>query len=754
MFNDGDILKIKNDSKESKFRRDLIEYGILIIGLFLTYFISIPPFYLLFHSIAEVISIVISGGIFLVGWHSRKYMKSSFFFIIGVSFLFISAIDLIHTLAYSGMGVFNVVGSNLATQLWIVARYWQALSFLFASLIIKKKIRVNYLFMSYAVILFILLLSIFQGYFPVCYIEGLGLTPFKIISEAIITLIFLVTLAILHKNKEEFDRKLFLLIVLSIIATILSELAFTLYISVFGFSNFIGHIFKIIAFFFIYKAIIERGIETPFDLLFRKLKLSEEASIKKANQLEHVYSEFNQVFNASLPLRVISKDYEITRVNDTYASLFRVSQEDILGKKCYDLKLGYEDRCHTEKCSKNQMEEGKDYYEHELVTNFDDGTKVVTLARTVPHRDPNGEFIGIIQNFTNITERKIAQEKMEDMARFHLENPNPVLRVSKKYVLLANNASQELFSIGEGSKLPRVLQEYIMQSFSENQNLEIEVNIRDQTYTLFIAPMKDSGYANVYGLNITARKEAEDNLERFVSTVSHELRTPISVLIMSLDFLDNLSEKVTPDINNTLQEGIKRNIYLLKELVDDILTLSRIDEHKMKLKWKEYNPLSIIKNILTLMRPIGNAKNIAFDVDIDKDIKLYGDSIKIDQLFRIFIDNALKYSNQDSQIEIRAINHYEGKYNVDEKDGVLFKFKDNGAGILKEDLPSIFQRFFRSEQVSDIPGSGLGLSIAKELIKLHYGEVWVQSDFGKGTTFSVFLPINAADARQSPTELI
>jgi len=734
------LLNKEKDSEASISWRDSLEYIILIVGLFLTYLASLYSF-LLFHSIIEVFSIVISGGVFLIGWHSRKYMNSSFFLVIGVSFLFISVIDLVHTLAYSGMGVFVEFDANLPTQLWIVARYWQALSYLFASMVIKKKIKANYLFVGYIIIIIILFTTIFQGFFPVCYIEGSGLTPFKIISEYAIDTILFVTLIVLYKHKDEFAQKIFLLIVISIIATMISELAFTFYISVFGFSNFIGHIFKIIAFFFVYKAIIKMGIETPFNLLFRKLKLSEESSIEKANQLEQAYSEFNQMFNASLPLRVISKDCEIVRVNKTFTYLFRLSKEDIIGKKCYDLQIGYEHRCHTEICSMKQIQGGKDYYEYELLTEFDDGTKIVSLVRTVPNRDANGEFIGIIQNYTNITERKIAQEKIADMARFPLENPNPTLRVSNKFILLANKVSQELFSIGEGSKIPKVLQEYVNKSFSENLNLEIELNIKDQFYNLFIVPVKDRGYANIYGMNITARKEAEESLERFVSTVSHELRTPISVLIMSLDFLDNHSEKVTPDINKKLQEGIKRNIYLLKELVDDILTLSRIDERKTKLKWEEYNPLTIIDDILTLMEPIGNAKNITFSVNIDKNIKLYGDTTKIDQIFRIFIDNAIKYSRERNKIEIRAINHYKGKYNIDEKDGILFQIKDYGVGISEEDLPTIFERFFRSKHVIDIPGTGLGLSIAKELLKLHDGEVWAQSDYGKGSIFSIFLPI-------------
>jgi len=718
------LLNKEKDSEASITRRDSIEYIILIVGLLLTYLASLYSF-LLFHSIIEVISIVISGGVFLIGWHSRKYMNSSFFLVLGVSFLFISIIDLIHTLAYSGMGVFLEFDANLPTQLWIVARYWQALSYLFATMVIKKKIKANYLFVSYIIIIIILLTTIFQGFFPVCYIEGSGLTPFKIISEYAIDTILFVTLIVLYKHRDEFAQKIFLLIVISIIATMISELAFTFYISVFGFSNLIGHIFKIIAFFFVYKAIIELGIETPFDLLFRKLKLSEE--------------KYRTLVEDSLEgIWVIDDNANTTFVNQSMANMFGYEIDEMIGTKLY--KFMDEDGKKIAEINFERRKEGiKEDHEFEFINKS--GRKIFTTLRASPIFDEHGNFNGAMAFVTDITEQKIAQEKIADMARFPLENPNPVLRVSDKYILLANKVSQELFLIGEGSKIPKNLQEHVNKSFSENLNLEIELNFKDQIYTLFIVPMKDRGYANIYGMNITARKEAEESLERFVSTVSHELRTPISVLIMSLDFLDNHSDSVTPDVIKKLQEGIKRNIYLLKELVDDILTLSRIDERKIKLKWEEYYLLTIIDDILTLMEPIGNEKNITFSVDIDKNIKLFGDPTKIDQMFRIFIDNAIKYSKESNKIEIRAINHYKGKYNIGEKDGVLFMIKDYGVGISEEELPSIFQRFFRSEQVSDIPGTGLGLSIAKELLKLHDGEVWAQSDYGKGSTFSIFLPI-------------
>ncbi len=859
------MLTQNSDAKNSKFQRELIEYVILGIGLILTTLLSTYS-YLLFHSIAEVISIVISGGIFFIGWNSRKYMNSSFFLIVGISFLFISVLDLLHTISYSGMGILLEFDANLPTQLWIAARYWQSISYLLALFAINKKVNATYLMVSGIVIISILLFTIFYGIFPTSFIEGIGLTPFKIVSEYIINLILLASAIILYKLRGEFNRKIYLLIILSIITTIISELAFTFYVSVFDFSNFIGHIFKIIAFFFIYKAIIETGLEDPFGLLLRKLKLSDESLRRKADDLEQAYSEFNQMFNASLPLRIISKDCEIIRINKTYTNLFSLSEEDVLGRKCYDPDLEYlGHQCNTDLCSLKQIEQGKEYVEYELTTNFDDNTKIVNLVRSVPYRDVRGKFVGIIQNFTNITERnklevarkeseekyrtlvedslegiwvidndantsflnqsmanmfgykkdemigkniytfmdeegkkiaeinferrrqgikedhdfefihksgrkvfttlrtspifddngnfngamafvtdiserKIAREKIADIARFPAENPNPVLRLSNKYVLLANKPSQDIFGIGEGSRIPEVLTKSVNEAFSKDRNIEIELNINNRIYNLVMVPIKEKGYANIYGMDITDRKEAEERLGRFVSTVSHELRTPVSVLTMSMEFLENHTDKITPEVKKRLREGISRNIYLLKDLIEDILTLSRIDEGKYKMEWNEYKPLLIFKDILTLMEPIGSEKNITFDLDISNEITLYGDIKKIDQIFRIFIDNAIKYSRNSNIIEIKAFDHYKGKYNTEVRDGTLFHIKDKGIGILEHEVSSIFQRFFRSEQVTDIPGTGLGLSIAKELIELHSGEVYIKSEYGIGTTFYIFLP--------------
>ena len=713
------------ESRKSTLWRDLIEYFILAIGILLLFFLSIYR-YLLFHSVAEVISIVISGGIFFIGWNSRKYMNSSFFLIVGTSFLFISVIDLLHTLSYSEMNIFLDYDANLPTQLWIAARYWQSLSYLIAAIAINKKVNASYLMAGSVIIISILFFTIFTGLFPTCFIDivGQGQTPFKIISEYVINSILLASIVILYKFRNEFNRKIFYLIVISISFTFVSELAFTFYVSVFDFSNLIGHILKIVAFFFIYKAIIEIGLTNPFGLLLKSMKKSEEKYRKLVeDSLEGIW--------------VIDDETNTTFVNQSMADMLGYEIDEMIEANLYEFMD--ED---GKKLAETNFERRRQGIEedHEFEFLHKSGRKIFATLKASPIFDEDGNFEGAMAFVTDVTEQKIVQEKIADMARFPLENPNPILRLSTKYVLLANKASQDLFRIGEGSRIPEVLITPVNEAFSKNKNIEMELEIKDLIYNLFIVPIKGKGYANIYGMDITARKDAEDNLSRFVSTVSHELRTPVSVLTLSIEFLENHSNKITPEIERKLREGISRNIYLLKDLIDDILTLSRIDEGKTKMEWNEYKPSLVLKDILTLMEPIGNEKNITFKVDLSDDIKLYGDSKKVDQIFRIFIDNAIKYSREGNIIEINAFDHYKGKYNPNVRDGVLFQFEDNGIGITQKDIASIFQRFFRSSQVTDIPGTGLGLPIAKELIELHNGEVYVESEYGKGTIFYVFFP--------------
>ena len=270
----------------------------LLFGLYLTSLYS----YLLFHGLAELFSIVIACGIFMLAWNSRRFLDNTYLLFIGIAYLFIGGLDLIHTLAYKGMGVFPGYDANLSAQLWVAARYVESLSLLSACFFIGRKLKTNLVFLGYISAMFLLLGSIFSwNLFPVCYVEGMGLTPFKKISEYIISLILLASIAMLFKKRHEFDEGVLRLLIASIILTIGSELAFTFYVHVYGLFNLIGHYLKIISFYLIYKAVIQTGLLRPYALLFRDLKRSEEA-------LRTAHDELEQ--------RVNERTAELTEVNE------------------------------------------------------------------------------------------------------------------------------------------------------------------------------------------------------------------------------------------------------------------------------------------------------------------------------------------------------------------------------------------------------------------------------------------------------
>lgn len=253
---------------------------LVLSGLYLTSFYN----YVLFHCLAETFSIVIACGVFIFAWNSRRFLDNDYFLFLGIAYLFVAGLDTVHMLAYKGMHIFDEHGPNLPTQLWIAARYLESLSLLLAPVFLTRKLNVQGAFIGYLAVFVILLWAIFsRQLFPDCFLAESGLTPFKKISEYIISCILLGSLLILQHKRDLFHLQVFRLLMASVAITIASELAFTFYVSVYGLSNMIGHYLKIISFYLIYKAVIETGLMKPHEMLFGNLLQSEE-NLKRANR--------------------------------------------------------------------------------------------------------------------------------------------------------------------------------------------------------------------------------------------------------------------------------------------------------------------------------------------------------------------------------------------------------------------------------------------------------------------------------------
>lgn len=239
--------------------------------------------YLLFHSLIELFAIVIACAVFVIGWNSKGDNK--FFLFIGIAYLFVAGIDILHTLSYYGTGIFPGYDADLPTQLWIAGRYLESASLLLAPIFYKigLKLRKHYIVLGYFVVTSILVTATLTGVFPSCFIMGEGLTLFKVASEYVISGILILAALAYYKTRENFDEIALKWFFVAIAFSIAAEMSFTLYTDVYGFSNMIGHYLRFISYYMVYKAVIEVTLTRPYDSMFKSLKESEE-SLLEANE--------------------------------------------------------------------------------------------------------------------------------------------------------------------------------------------------------------------------------------------------------------------------------------------------------------------------------------------------------------------------------------------------------------------------------------------------------------------------------------
>ncbi|TFG83767.1 MAG: hypothetical protein E4H20_04800 [Spirochaetales bacterium] len=245
--------------------------------------------YLLFHSLAELFSIVIAAAYFLIAWHTRKTTELPSLAILGISYAFIALLDLFHTLAYAGMGLFPGY-QYPANQLWIAARFLEAVSLASFTFFRDPGRRILVpLIGLYSLYVGAILASIFFfRVFPACFIAGQGQTAFKVGMEYVIILIFALAGVLLLRRRALFTNGTLSSLFASILLTILSELSFTLYLTNYDWLNMTGHLLKIASFYLIYRSIIVMGLERPHELLFVRLK-TREAELERSNQTKDTF---------------------------------------------------------------------------------------------------------------------------------------------------------------------------------------------------------------------------------------------------------------------------------------------------------------------------------------------------------------------------------------------------------------------------------------------------------------------------------
>ncbi len=268
-----------------------------------------------------------------------------------------------------------------------------------------------------------------------------------------------------------------------------------------------------------------------------------------------------------------------------------------------------------------------------------------------------------------------------------------------------------------------------------------EIPAQDEKVILManIAPVRDEG-GKILGAvtvlrDITKLKEINKIKSQFVSMVAHELRAPLAAIKGWLEVI--LSGEAGADAEQNkqwLQRAMDRADSLLA-LVNDLLVINRMEAGKVAQKMEPVQINDVIKKIVDFLKPEAEKRKVILSTELSEDLpSVHADLRDMERLFTNLVSNAIKYNRDNGSISVEG--KVEGSF-------VCYRIKDTGIGISSENLSHIFDDFYRAddEKIKKIPGTGLGLTIAKKIVNSHFGHIEVDSDLGKGSVFSVYLPL-------------
>ena len=250
-------------------------------------------------------------------------------------------------------------------------------------------------------------------------------------------------------------------------------------------------------------------------------------------------------------------------------------------------------------------------------------------------------------------------------------------------------------------------------------------------------PVRGSGelreLAENYNTMASQLESLDKSRNQFVSNASHELKTPLATMKILLE-----SMLYQPDMPDELQQeflqDMNHEIDRLTGIVTDLLALSQMDSHSVRLKKEETDMTELTEETVRMLQPVAEKRQQTLTVSAEKDLHITGDRSKLAQILYNLTDNALKYTPDEGKIDVTL---------KADGDKLIWEVKDNGVGIPEEDQKHIFERFYRVDKARsrETGGTGLGLSIVRQLVHLHDGTVSVTSKPGEGTTFTVLFPV-------------
>jgi signal transduction histidine kinase/PAS domain-containing protein len=738
----------------SKMRYGLIVagVGVAIVALYLLSRVN----YLLFHSSVEFFSIVIAFAIFVIAWNSRRIMDSNYLLFIGIACLFVGGVDLLHTLAYEGMGVFPGDSANLATQLWLATRYLLSFSLLAAVFFANRKFRPSVVMSGYFVVTALLLGSIFYWRnFPTAFVNGVGLTPFKVASEYLISLILLSTMWLLYTKRNAFSGSVVKLMAAAMAVSIAAEMAFTLYVDVYGIANVIGHLLTVVSFYLIYKALIETGLTKPYDLLFRNLKQNEISLTEYTNELteinDQLVQEVTERKKAEEALQQTEEQLRL-KLDSVLSPVADIDEQDL--SNIIDvpaLQSMMSDLCSVTNIGFSIID---------LKGNVLVGTGWQDICAKFHRANPE-TLKNCIESDTTLTQGVKQGEFRTFKCKNNMWDIVTPITIGGKH--MANIHSGQFFF--EGEKVNR--EEFVAQAEKYGFDKEAYMCAFDQIprwnrekvknlmvfYTKLAEIISKLSYSNLkLAKLLTKEKTLQDQLEHYskhletlveektkqlkdserlaaigqtAGMVGHDIRNPLQSIIGEV-YLANTEIATLPDSKekaNLLEslDMIKQNIEYMNKIVLDLQDFA-----------KPLNPCAEETNIEQMTQELltrnGVPASIQTEAKIEADARIVkADSAYMKRILGNLVSNAVQAMPDGGKLTVQAHR---------EKTTVVIMVKDTGVGILEEAKDKLFTPLFTTKA----KGQGFGLAVVKRLTEALGGTVTFESQEGKGTTFTIILP--------------